>query len=271
MTDVDYAQRIVDSASHDARTDNYRDAVTRPPTTEVELPGGLFNPIDGVVIKDAVVREINGWDEEILAQMAAKDPGAQLVALLERATVSIGDEKANPEVLDMLYAGDWDALLLGIRIASFGAEVEWEFPCRGCDGQRRVVSVDLESDVHPRTLEPEDEPGFTYEGRRSTYEVTYPKGSSTRRLFKLKQINPATLTTETLFGSILSIDGKEVSDIRDIRSMPAADREAIFIKVQKQMPSLRLEEVTKTCDDCGSEVRVPLSLAALFRGRAASL
>ena len=274
MTEMDYAQKIIDAASQESRVDSYHASVTDPPTTEVTLPGGLYNPLEGELIQTAVVREINGWDEEVLARLAAREnavQGEQLVALLERATISIGNEKATPEVLNMLYSGDWDALLLGIRIASFGAEVVWQFPCQGCDGEVRTVTVNLAADITPRRLTLGDPDTFTYEGKRSVYEVGYPKGSSTRRLFRIKDLTPASVITATLFGSIVSIDDQPVSDVGEIRSMPAIDRDAIFQKINQQMPSLRLEEVKKTCDDCGSGVRVPLSLAALFRGGAVAL
>jgi hypothetical protein len=274
MTDMDYAQKILDSASQETRVDSYRSSVIDPPTTEVTLPGGLYNPLEGELIKTAVVREINGWDEEILARLAAKPDvgqGEQLVTLLERATVSIGHEKASPEVLDMLYSGDWDALLLGIRIASFGSDIVWQFPCQGCDGEMRTVSVDLSTDINPRNLTQSDLGTFTHEGKRSSYVVGYPKGSSTRRVFRTKDLTPASVITATLFESIVSIDDQPVSDLGEIRSMPAVDRDAIFQKINQKMPSLRLDEVKKTCDDCGSGVRVPLSLAALFRGGAVAL
>lgn len=274
MTEMDYAQKIIDSASQETRVDSYRTSVIGPPTTEVSLPGGLYNPLEGELIQTAVVREINGWDEEVLARLAAKPDagqGEQLMALLERATVSIGEEKATPEVLNMLYSGDWDALLLGIRIASFGSEVIWQFPCQGCDGEIRLVTVDLSTDITPRRMSLGDQDTFTHEGKRSVYEVGFPKGSSTRRMFRIKDLTPASVVTAMLFGSIVSIDDQPVSDVGEIRSMPAVDRDAIFQKINQKMPSLRLDEVKKTCDDCGSGVRVPLSLAALFRGGAVAL
>ena len=274
MTDMDYAQKVIEDASMGSRIDDYRGSVTEPPTTEVTLPGGLFDPLEGELIKTAVVREVNGWDEEVLARMSQKEGtarGEQLVTLLERATISIGDEKATSEVLDMLYSGDWDALLLGIRIASFGSEVVWQYPCQGCDNQDRTVTVDLTTDLTPRHLGLNDPDTFTHEGKRSTYVVGYPKGSSTRRMFRTKSVTVAAIVTESLYGAVVSIDGKPVTDIGQIRSMPSVDRESIFRKVNQQMPSLRLEEVKKTCNECGSGVRVPLTLAALFRGGAVAV
>ena len=189
-----------------------------------------------------------------------------VIALLERATVSVGDEKATPELLDMLYAGDWDALLLAIRIASYGSQVSWQFPCQGCDSKMRVVTLDLNECVSPREIDVADDE-FTFQGKRSTYVVGFPKGSSTRRLFRNPNSTSATVISETLFGAITSIDEVPVRSIDQIKSMPSADREALFVEINDKMPSLRLEEVKTNCDHCGSEVFVPLSLAALFRGR----
>lgn len=273
-TDMDYIQAAVESASRESRESTFRDSVEPPSATEVTLPGGLYNPIDGVVIKTALVREINGWDEEVLARLAAKEnpvQGEQLIALLERATISIGEEKATPEVLNLLYAGDWDALLLAIRIASYGADVAWKFPCQGCGMQSRIIALDLTKCVSPREIDIMTEDEFTYEGKRSTYVVGFPKGESTRRLLRNRNSTAATVVTETLYGSIRSIDGSPVSSIDQIKSMSSADREALFIEINSKMPSLRLEEVKSTCNECGSEVNVPLSLAALFRGRTSAV
>lgn len=267
---TDYGQQIVEAASRESRADEYRDSVEGPPDTEVALPGGLFDPFTGSVSKTAVVREINGWDEEVLARLAARpdaSQGEQLIALVERATVSVGDEPATRENLDLLYSGDWDALLLAIRIASFGPTVAWRFPCQGCDGEDRVVTIDLASDVKPHEIDPVVDDGFEVVGKRSTYEVSFPKGDTNRRLFRNKNATSATLITETLYGSIQSIDGQPVTDVSQIKSLPSADRELIFMKINNEMPSLRLEEVTTTCSECESKVHVPLSLAALFQGR----
>lgn len=267
---TDYGQQVVEAASRETRADEYRDQVEGPPDTEVSLPGGLFDPFQGTLVKTATVREINGWDEEVLARLAARPDsvqGEQLIALVERATVSIGDEAADRENLDLLYSGDWDALLLAIRIASFGPTVSWQFPCQGCEGESRVVTIDLSKDVQSREIDPAVADGFEFVGKRSTYEVSFPKGDTNRRLLRNKNATSATVITETLYGSIQNIDGRPVTDISQIKSLPSADREALFMEINSKMPSLRLEEVTTTCSECGSKVFVPLSLAALFQGR----
>ena len=71
-----------------------------PPDSVVELPGGLFDPFDGVTTT-AEIRELTGADEEVIARIG--DPGKALLTILERATVKVGDKKADKETLDALY------------------------------------------------------------------------------------------------------------------------------------------------------------------------
>lgn len=270
-TSPDYAQRAVDSVVREERTERFREDIVAPPTLTVNLPGGLVD-IDGTVVKTATVRELNGWDEEALTRLSSKGdnpPGRILLEVIGRATVSIGNEDADPNLLQMLYAGDWDALLLGIRISSYGSMVGWKFDCDNCGKNDQVLTIDLERDVKQREL-PLDERSFVYEGKRDNYRVGYPKGSAAKRMLTAKTIDPALVLTETLYGSIEQINNEPVTSIDQIRAMPSADREDLFMQISTGAPAVLLEEVTKNCT-CGSEVKVPLSLAALFRGRAFAL
>lgn len=215
--------------------------------------------------------ELNGYDEEVLARTSSKKGviNAELLnIILSRCVESIGQEtNVTPDLLDMLYMGDWDALLLGIRVASFGEEVKWAYTCDFCEAQREV-SVNLLEDVETRTL---GDTTFEYQGRRVRYEVGYPKASVTRELLKLRTPTPADVITETLLGSIISIPGKMIITRNDIRAMPTADREGIIQKVQAGAPAVLLGEVKKSCPGCEEDVYVPLTLAALFQSRVAGI
>ena len=61
MTDMDYAQKVIEDATMGARIDDYRGSVTEPPTTEVTLPGELGDPLKAEVSQTAGVRGGNGW------------------------------------------------------------------------------------------------------------------------------------------------------------------------------------------------------------------
>ena len=91
--------------------------VVPPSDTIVELPGGYLNAA-GEVIKFAEVRELNGKDEEAISK--TNNMAKALLIILQRGTVTIGDEEATDKVLDSLLVGDRDALLLGILKAKIG-------------------------------------------------------------------------------------------------------------------------------------------------------
>jgi hypothetical protein len=77
--------------------------IPSPPDTQVELPGGLLDPFEGLTTS-VEIRELTGADEEQLARIA--DAGKGLLSILERATVKVGDKPADKDTLDSLLSGD---------------------------------------------------------------------------------------------------------------------------------------------------------------------
>jgi hypothetical protein len=149
-------------------------------------------------------------------------------------------------------------------VASFGQEVGWRFLCPSC-AETQVVSVNLEQDIPVREL---TVTSFTFEGRRGTYKCGFPRGSVNARILKLgDSANNAAVLTEILWGSIQSLDEEPLGGIEDVRSLPTADREGLFLEISRLQPAVLFGEVKKACPTCENELDIPLSLAALFRGR----
>jgi len=105
-----------------------------PPDDHVNLLGGL--KIGDRWVKTATVRELNGDDEEALARVqqgAENVSGRFLEVLVERGLVSVGGEKATKEIRDQLGVGDVNTIMVGIRTATFGPEIEYgTFKCDQC-------------------------------------------------------------------------------------------------------------------------------------------
>ena len=122
-----------------------------PPDTVVELPAGLLDPITGRTSKTAEVRELTGADEESISKIL--DPGKSLLAILDRAVVSVGNETGSKEVIDALLSGDREMLLLAIRKVTFGAEVKLgPGPCPTCE-ENQIFTIDLDKDVPVKELD----------------------------------------------------------------------------------------------------------------------
>lgn len=247
------------------REHQYRERVKPPPYVRVELPGGLYLPEVGTYERRAEVREMNGYDEEAVQRLSkgARGSSEVLLHVLDRCVEKIGDDRPTPETLNMLYTGDWDALLLAIRIASFGNEIRWGYVCPSCE-KRVDVEVDLAEEVPTRALK---DPSFSYEGRRVSYTCGFPRGGITRNILSKGKQNPATVVSETLYGCLDSIDGKQVDSMAQIRSMPLQDRDGLMSRILSDMPAVLLGEVKKACPECSEEGEIGLSLAALFQGR----
>src|SRR3954468_25079938 len=84
--------------------------IDAPPDGTVLLPGGLET--DDGIVRDAVVRELNGEDEEALAK--ASGHTLRYVQALLRGVETIGGEPVDNKVLRRLLIGDREELILAI-------------------------------------------------------------------------------------------------------------------------------------------------------------
>src|SRR6516165_1511577 len=118
------------------------------PADTTALPGGFIDS-DGVLHTECRIREINGADEEAMAR-ELRSPTVNVPKvvdlLLKRCVLSVGlIDPVPPGVLSKMLTGDRAALILAIRILTFGTD--WEvpdFPCKLC-GQTFGCIVELES------------------------------------------------------------------------------------------------------------------------------
>jgi hypothetical protein len=231
-----------------------------PPDTTVELLGGLVDPFLGL-ISTAEIRELNGVDEELISKI--NDPGKALLTILERATVKIGDEPADKETLDSLYAGDRELLLLAIRNATFGTEVKLgPGECPSC-GVEQVYEIDLSKDVPLKKLEGDHT--FTVKCKVGDVVVSLPTGSTQKAIVTSTNKTSAELDTILLKNCIESINDMPVLSLDDVRKLSLKDRRDILQEITNRNPGPQLSEIKIPCQSCGTEVPLPLTLAELFR------
>jgi hypothetical protein len=123
------ANQLVQKMSQETAPEKELAWVTPPSETAVTLPGGFLTPL-GEVTREAEVRELNGRDEEAISK--SNTLGKVLHTILSRGVVSVGDQPASEDILDQMFAGDRDALLLGIYKATFGPTADLTAFCSGC-------------------------------------------------------------------------------------------------------------------------------------------
>jgi hypothetical protein len=262
ITSIDPA--FISSLTEDLNGEPAAVITTVPPSNaEVTLPGG-FIAKDGSVIKYAEVRELTGIDEEAVSK--AGSVGRALSAMLQRGVISIGANPADKSDLDNLLSGDRDALLLGIRRVTFGDIVDFEFPCPHCKTDLEVV-VDLTKDIPVKPLEdPISDRVFTYVSKKKgAIVVQLPTGQTQKKLIENFDKTNAEINTILLAGCIKSINGEVSLGATTALTLGMIDRESIITEILARNPGPRLGEVKTTCEACGEDIPMPLSLADLFR------
>jgi hypothetical protein len=234
-----------------------------PSNSTVIFPGG-FLAKDGSLIKYGEVRELNGMDEEAVSK--AGSAGKALAAMLQRGVVSIGANPVDKADLDELLSGDRDALLIGIRRVTFGDTVDFEFPCPHCNTELEVA-VDLVKDVPIRELDdPINDRTFTYMSKKhGAIVVGLPTGAAQKKLVENSEKTNSELNTILLASCLKSINGEPSLGASTALTLGMADRDAVINEIIKRNPGPRLGEVKTTCEACGEDIPLPLSLADLFR------
>jgi hypothetical protein len=258
----DAANKLVENALNSAEAAQLEKApVALPPDGEVILPGGLYDPFEGS-ISTAVVRELTGSDEEVIARIS--DPGKSLLTILERAVIKIGNEDATKETLDQLLAGDREMLLLAIRKITFGEEVTvGPGLCPTCQ-EEQTVTIHLTNDVEIKTLDEKDRV-FTVKCKVGIVEATLPSGAVQKTLVNSSNKNSAELDTLLLQGCIVSINGLPITNPQIVKDLSIKDRRDILKAITDRNPGPQLGAIKKACQSCGSEVPLPLTLAELFQ------
>lgn len=232
------------------------------PETTVNLPGGYID-FEGVVHTVAEVRELTGTDEEAIVKIL--EPGKALLAILQRATVSIGGKKADKEMLNALLSGDREQLLVAIRRVTFGNEISLITSCTKCAVEQTFV-IDLEKDVKIKELDDKViDRLFTMQTKKGTIKVHLPTGEIQEKIINATNKNTAELDTILLSGCVLEINDIPIMNPSQIRDLGMQDRRKILLEIAERNPGPLLNEIKKTCSDCGSEVDLPLTLAELFR------
>jgi hypothetical protein len=233
-----------------------------PPDTSVSLPGGVLDPLTGQVDQRAEVRELNGFDEEVLSK--ERNAALAMLRVLKQAVVSLGDnEHPNQNDIDALLIGDRNALLVAIRAATWGPTVTFEeFHCPWCNF-KFDVEIDLMNDIPTRALDSEDRV-FDVVLRKGVARVALPTGVAQRAVLSAEGKTDAELNSILLENCVMEINGVPVHDARSVRALGVKDRSTILTEIQKRNPGPLLDEVKEACPECTKEITFPLTVMGLF-------
>lgn len=236
--------------------------IVPPSETVVTLPGGFINAA-GEVVTQVEVRELTGRDEEFIAK--ANSVGRVLTSILSRGTVLIGDQEATEDLLDQMYAGDRDSVLLGIFRATFGRFSEVSSWCSGCE-EFKTLQINVDEDIEVKKLsDPVGDRVFTVKGKSNEYTVTLPTGKVQKELLFNSDKTLAEMTTILLEGTVRDINGTPVYSKQQVQNIGLADRRSIADALNKRSFGPIFEDVKAACPDCSGEVVAPISLGTLFQ------
>jgi hypothetical protein len=276
MTDPlsDFTATIVDPMVNPEQANQIIEKAIKPPiplmpslpADTVPLPGGYLDE-DGVLHTEARIREINGSDEEAMAR-ELRNPTVNVPKvvdlLLKRCVLEVGDIGSTPKLLGKMLTGDRGALMLAIRILTFGTD--WEvpdFPCRMC-GKTFGTIVELDS-IEVKKMENPMVQDIEVELRNGHLALVHLLTGEVQ----LEMVGDGNRTgpeeaTIAIDRSIRSIDGNPVMG-HIAQKMSMADRRKIILAMADAQPGPRMEEVGVTCTECGQEADYQLSLVDLFR------
>jgi hypothetical protein len=235
-------------------------------STVVELPGGLMTP-DGRLIDKAIVRELNGYDEEYLARLdMQKNVAVFVTELLMRGVVELDGEKPTKDLLLSLLVGDRDALVLGVRKATYGKTVEFQIHCAVCDTDSDVV-VDLDEDVKVRKLKDPLTRVFDVELRKGRARVILLTGAAQERFSENISVKTRPeIDTLLLSRSVIELNGMPVNgNIEVVKSLIGADRVKLTDFIISRQCGPKFDEIPVPCATCGREYPISLGIPNLFR------
>lgn len=236
-----------------------------PPDGSVTLPGGLID-FDGKLHTEAVVRELNGADEEALAKPeVTKNLGRFMQLLLQRGVTRIGPhENPSNAILGSLLLGDRDTLLLAIRRATYGNDLEMQVDCPACS-TTLDVKYDLSTDIPVKKMDDPMQRSFVTRTRDGAELVaTLAIGADAEAILNagnktVPEINTMLLTRclSTPAGNPLSLDA--------VRRLGIQDRHRFVDELTDRQPGPQYQKLELECTTCAKQFPLPLSIVDIFR------
>jgi hypothetical protein len=239
----------------------------------VDLPGGL--DADGQTIRSVRVRELTGADEErIYRALEAENVAHLLSVILECGTVVFPGlpERDTQRWLKKLVVGDREAILLGIRTATYGDEVEIaQWPCPEC-GEPIDVKLNLREDVEfiksdaiasSLLFDVPLRKGGKAVVRLPNGEDQEAAGNDSRRNVQERK----TILIQRCVDHIEQPNGAKImfaAFTSYALQMGVADRNTITTEIAKRQPRPKYDDIRFKHDACGKEVGLALSLPDLF-------
>jgi hypothetical protein len=182
--------------------------------------------------------------------------------------VRVGDLEPEAGLLESLLLGDREFLVLAIRRATYGDDLELEVVCPRCDTRQEVI-YDLGTEVPIRQLEDPMKRVFEIPlWKGGVAEVVLPNGSAQAALFSTGEKKSAgELNTVLLSHVVQSINGEPSTGLGTVQRLGIKDRRTILRFLDDTQPGPQFDEVTYACSTCTyDDMPMVVNVYELFRG-----
>ena len=241
------------------------------PNVHVDLLRGLFNYETGEWQTKAVVRELNGEDEEFIASASSKKElsyAEYMSVLLSRSVLSIGDIdiQETPLLVDQLMIGDRDLLFLGTIKATYGRVRELEVTCGSCEGTN-FITIQLDEDFQIQNADKDFHTPMEVTLKNGLkVKLNYPTGSDSLYVAK-KGKTTAEQNTLMLARCTVWDGATRPENLEDwALALNLGDRSKLVKSLTTDPPGPRMGEVKTQCGVCNEELTLLMDWVSLLFG-----
>lgn len=242
------------------------------PVDLVPLPsqGLIYSPESGFHGRESVeVRAMTAKEEDILTSRALIKKGTVITELIKSCLVD-----KNLDV-DVLTAGDRNAIMTALRVTGYGADYNVEVSCPACGTNQKQEFSLTELPIKRLEIAPVA-PGsnlfsFALPVSKKTVHFKFLTGKDEREMSIVQERQKKqgrqvdSFVTDRLVAAIVSVDG--VTDRNKIstfvRNMPARDSLQLRKHMDASEPGIDMK-AWMTCVECDEHSEVSLPLGASF-------
>jgi hypothetical protein len=224
------------------------------------LPWGL---IGGEPAGDgAAIRAVTGREEELLAESLGESTAVTVTAILARCVLSLGNVATSADAVRQLSVGDREALLLHLRRATLGDQIDCVAMCPdpGC-GER----LDLTLSVGSLLVEPVADAAAWYEetfataGGEAAVRFRVPTGADQEAIADIASTDAVAAARELLARCVASAPGSG----GDSMELPDDVADAVAVRMAELDPQAEIR-LRFDCAACGRPVDVLFDTASFF-------
>lgn len=239
-----------------------------------KLPAGLIDK-EGQVHREVEVREMTGHDEELLLGSKGKNFARVTTKLLAACVTRVGALKPSEDDLRAMLVGDRNYLLLAVRIASLGPEIEFSIHCPSCKAKNNVIQ-DLQELPIRELADPTEttvtvklpSPVATPDGHEATSaECKFLTGKDQEELSQFGD-DAAGLINATLVKTIMKVGSWDKVTTEFVKGMTKRCRDSIMLKMKDMTPGVDMN-VEVECGACGVKFETPVGMEGFFVSRVA--